>query len=571
MRGIRRWLFAPICLGTALFLVVVPAAAQDGGDDKGHDGGNWVTVTVTCLETVQVGEEVIGVELVKVPYWVPKREVVLREGHNITRQRSVPYTAYRFQVHWVEKVVSVAREVWDKVTTWVTKTVQEPVATWVQKTISKPVTSWVKRASTWFERTRLGQLVKRATTWYEKVVTWVRETIWEKVTIWVKRTVLEPAVSYVKRAIIEPVVERVQETYMEPYTAYRVEEYSVWVPPVTETVPGHYETRTERKEITTPIMQEVSTSRVEMINAGRLPAWAAQDFFGRIDPRLSADQQKQLFSLWRDALGLFAAADSQQSYQDALNIFFGSFTADGQAVPAALAEGYGRGREPWSAYNPDPDVVQNLSLFEILGDGYPRTVHRNLCGELAVMAAMGLSLEDGLRLFAEVHTTRMIVETGEDGRQNITWINISGKDLLTDVIESGGGSATTYWQLEHFFEQASGGGLAADYLSYPAGDPPAADDVAGMLAEGKSVVALVNIDTMDRGRLQEVDLSGNPAPHWVTITGVIPAQNGPTVVRVYNPYQNCEELYSWDSFSSSWGNTDGNNGHYQLVVAEPAD
>jgi hypothetical protein len=245
-------------------------------------------------------------------------------------------------------------------------------------------------------------------------------------------------------------------------------------------------------------------------------------------------------------------------------------TADGQDVPAALAEGYGRGREPWSTYNPDPDAAQYLSLFEILGDGYPRTVHRNLCGELAVMAAMGLSLEEGLRLFAEVRTTRMIVATGEDGQQKITWINISGKDLLTDVIETGGGSATNYWQLGHFFEQASGGGLSANYLSYPAGDPPEADDIAGMLAEGKSVVALVNIDTMDSGRLQEIDSSGDPAPHWVTITGVIPTQNGMTVVRVYNPYHNREELYSWESFSSSWENTDGNNGRYQLVVAEPA-
>jgi hypothetical protein len=143
--------------------------------------------------------------------------------------------------------------------------------------------------------------------------------------------------------------------------------------------------------------------------------------------------------------------------------------------------------------------------------------------------------------------------------------------LLTDVIETGGGSATNYWQLKHFFEQASGGGLAANYLSYAAGDSPVADDVAGMLAEGKSVVALVNIDTMDKGRLQDLDSSGNPAPHWVTITGVIPTQNGRTVVRVYNPYQNSEQLYSWEGLSSCWEeNTVGNNGHYQLVVAEPA-
>lgn len=570
MENINRCWLAAVCLGVALFFPIMPAAAGEGGGDGGSDGGNWVTVTVTVVETVQVGEKVIDVELIEVPYWVPAQEVVVRQGYQVIRQRNVPYTAYRIQVRWVEKVVSVVREVSEKVTTWVEKTVWEPVTTWVQKKISRPVTSWIKRTKTWFERTWLGKLIKRVTTRYEKVVTWVRQTIWEKVTTWVKRTVVEPVVSWVKKTIVEPLVQRVQETFTEPYTAYRLEEYVEWVPPETEIIPGHYETCQERKEVTVPVMQEVSKPHNERIDAGSLPTWAAQDFFGRIDHHLRADQQQELFGLWRDALGLFAAADSQKSYQEALNIFFGGYTADAQTVTAALAEDYGLGREPWSDYNPDPEVAQNLNLFEILGYGYPSTVHKNLCGELAVMAAMGLSLEEGLDLFAEVETSRMIVETNEDGQQKITWPRIFGKDLLTDVIETGGGSATHSWQLKDFFEQASGGGLEAEHLSYPAGDPPGASDVARMLVEGKSMVALVNIDTMDRGRLQTEELSGDSAPHWVTVTGIIPTQNGQTVVRVYNPYQNSEELYSWESFSGSWENTEGNEGHCQLVVAKPA-
>lgn len=83
-------------------------------------------------------------------------------------------------------------------------------------------------------------------------------------------------------------------------------------------------------------------------------------------------------------------------------------------------------------------------------------------------------------------------------------------------------------------------------------------------------MALVNIYTIQDGKLDSVADSSNAASHWVTILDVTETFNGETLVRVYNPYYNQEEIYTWETFSEAWADTEGNTyTHYGLVVADP--
>ena len=40
--------------------------------------------------------------------------------------------------------------------------------------------------------------------------------------------------------------------------------------------------------------------------------------------------------------------------------------------------------------------------------------------------------------------------------------------------------------------------------------------------------------------------------HWVLAEQIIPSHNGDFYVRVYNPYQNREEIYRWEDFYTAW-------------------
>jgi hypothetical protein len=225
-----------------------------------------------------------------------------------------------------------------------------------------------------------------------------------------------------------------------------------------------------------------------------------------------------------------------------------------------LGGDYGKGKKGSWEEHTDPekgdDPAQYLDVNELaeFGRYWPR-YHFNLCGELAVIAALDLDLKEGLLLFKKVNGYEPL---NADGTK---WGSISGEDILNDRNKT-----TSGYTLANFFEKASGGALEA---SFKAGNIKA-EEMANMLNEGKSLVALVNIDGNQDGRLDALDQSGDAIAHWVTVLDVVEPPEGPALVRVYNPYMNREEVYTWDTFQDGWAHTEGNTTQYGLVVAEPA-
>ncbi len=153
-------------------------------------------------------------------------------------------------------------------------------------------------------------------------------------------------------------------------------------------------------------------------------------------------------------------------------------------------------------------------IAQLLGfenpEAYP-SVHCNLCGVLAAMQSVGVSLEEGLRRFNE---------------------------LFPGVLQQGG--TTDSGQLETFFREAF------DWFAVP----------CPFNHTNSTVLALV---TIQGGQL-------NPqggVPHWVRVTRVSNDR-----VWSYNPYGNAEECADWVTFREAWADTPTNeNVRYRLVVA----
>ncbi len=221
---------------------------------------------------------------------------------------------------------------------------------------------------------------------------------------------------------------------------------------------------------------------------------------------------------------------------------------------------YGRGKKgSWKDYsrneldpNDPAQYIDVATLAEL--DRIPPYYNSNLCGELAVMASLDLNLKEGLTIFKEVDGYEPLDEEGTK------WGLMSGEDILNY------NRTTSGYTLANFFEKASNGALEASFQS----GNIKAEEMANMLNEGKSLVALVNIDCNQGGRLDDQNQSGDAIAHWVTVLDVLESPEGPALVRVYNPYMNREEVYTWDSFQDAWAHTEGNTTQYGLVVAEPA-
>jgi hypothetical protein len=212
----------------------------------------------------------------------------------------------------------------------------------------------------------------------------------------------------------------------------------------------------------------------------------------------------------------------------------------------------GRGQVgQWSRYAvQEGAAAQYLNLQEIFGEGWP-TTHYNLCGPLAVGASLGLTPQQSLTLF-------------RDSNGDVSEARLKGRGTTNNA------------DLEKMYAAA---GWTAEYT---AGAMTRPEDMARFLSEGKQLVALVNIDTgggVD-GMLRDFDDSTKTVAHWVNVRAVERDANGEWMVRVYNPFQNREEVYSWDEFEASWNKTGGtdengeawfNRSHGLLVATPPAE
>ncbi|RKG75821.1 SH3 domain-containing protein [Corallococcus exercitus] len=201
-------------------------------------------------------------------------------------------------------------------------------------------------------------------------------------------------------------------------------------------------------------------------------------------------------------------------------------------------------------------AAQYINLEKALGPGW-RQVHYNLCGPLAVGGSLGMSPKEALTAFKDA------------GGTNASILN--------------GGGTTKATPLQKVYEAR---GWTTGYTS-GAATMPAPEDMARMLEEGKALIALVNIDTDGAdGMLRDMADSTKQVSHWVNVRAVEENGNGDWMVRVYNPFENREEVYSWSDFESSWAKNGGmvpgqnegdppvfklNAGHGLLVATPPQD
>jgi hypothetical protein len=278
-------------------------------------------------------------------------------------------------------------------------------------------------------------------------------------------------------------------------------------------------------------------SRDQIIQAERekavAEAWPLPEFDVNGPPPPSIDRQ-----LWNHLPSEDRQAIFREQWQAAVreqtSLLFngvpgGGVRADSPFLGADSMLGRGQVGQ-WSRYAvQEGSAAQYLNLEKVFGEGWPQT-HYNLCGPLAVGASLGMTPQQALALFRD--SNGAVSETKLKGRGTT-----EGGDLMR-MYEAAG------WTAE-----------------YKAGQLPQPEDMARLLAEGKQLIAVVNIDTSPSkdGMLRDFDDSTKQVAHWVNVRSVEEGANGEWMVRVYNPFENREEVYSWADFEASWNKTGGTN------------
>ncbi|MGD8456669.1 MAG: LysM domain-containing protein [Anaerolineales bacterium] len=177
-----------------------------------------------------------------------------------------------------------------------------------------------------------------------------------------------------------------------------------------------------------------------------------------------------------------------------------------------------------------PSAAQFMSPYLLTGNPeLINTNHNNLCGQLAVIAALGLGIGEGIELFAYIDDyTFNIIKDPEEGTYASDlekFINAVGDDRFDTAYTKKGDDA----------------------INTP-------EEFKKNLESGNKVICLVNINGNDNGKLAGVG-SSRDISHWISVQDVITTKDNKTLVRVYNPYMNREEVYDWDTFSSAYAIT----------------
>ncbi|MEW6718797.1 MAG: hypothetical protein AB1345_15020, partial [Chloroflexota bacterium] len=304
--------------------------------------------------------------------------------------------------------------------------------------------------------------------------------------------------------------------------------------------------------------EETMSNQSNWLEQGERPPWISEARWNLLPPEEREDIIADLKDIWGEWKQRAANRPnfSQQALFEEFELNFTGVSKDGQhAKSTSLSHGFGQGLAPWAQYhNPGENAAQYLNMRKILGAAYPATSHKNLCGELAVIAVADKTLEDGLQIFSNTTVSRF-------NEANNQWVFIKGAEILK--------SNETTWahQLAQFFK-AMGWEARSRNRHSAIPSPADAPMIDSMLTEGKALVALVTIDGSRDGMLTPLAESLRPIAHWVAITSVFKTRAGDTFMRVYNPYQNREELYSWPHFRQAWQMTAGNVSQFAVVVAE---
>ena len=107
--------------------------------------------------------------------------------------------------------------------------------------------------------------------------------------------------------------------------------------------------------------------------------------------------------------------------------------------------------------------------------------------------------------------------------------------------------------------------MNGNYWNSGKNSSPSLDEISEYLDEGKKVVALVKIDGNDKdfGPLRYNGKTG----HWVSIQDVdLLTQK----VQIYNPFNDQEQIYSWNNFKDAWKDEGSHTVYnYAAVIANP--
>jgi hypothetical protein len=213
------------------------------------------------------------------------------------------------------------------------------------------------------------------------------------------------------------------------------------------------------------------------------------------------------------------------------------------------------GTDPWEKYRDEysdpykgaqyliPDKLVSEKVQSKVGN-LRNSYNGNLCGQLAIIAALGLDIEEGMNIFSE------FVSQG---------YNILQNDETTSDLN-----------LINFFKVAVGKRINEIYTTRLNDEKPlnTKDEFAETLASGNIIIANVTIDSTQEGRLMDRESSHTDTPHWVWVQEIIPTKEDDNpLVRVYNPFMNREEVYDWNTFSSAYEDTVNENLKLAVVVS----
>ncbi|NTX07951.1 hypothetical protein [Myxococcus sp. CA040A] len=258
--------------------------------------------------------------------------------------------------------------------------------------------------------------------------------------------------------------------------------------------------------------------------------------------------------------------------EEEMSLYFGPLPETGVAAETPLI-GTSRGW-PWGegsvgewaanhSAGQDP-IAQYLNIGAILnGEGKDYT-HGNLCGELSALSVMGMELVDGLTRFANLGSDyRGILSNGEmltNSTHLETFLASQGWRIVGQ--QAGSENDPTMTDLDGSFS-------ATNTYNNNHAQNPTPEAVQRILDDGGALMVLVNIDGADNGMLESVRTSDQDITHWVSVVDITENAQGQTYVRVYNPYQNREEVYSWADFKAAWQSPSESG--FTYVAAMPPD
>jgi hypothetical protein len=289
------------------------------------------------------------------------------------------------------------------------------------------------------------------------------------------------------------------------------------------------------------VRHEAVITKITSVDIGNDDLVIVQNYFNRVDPHIDINIQKYI-------------------YYDYLR--------DGTRANVPEYVKYGNGKHVWDELKKNiEDPGQYLDLKLLFSDPYSifASPHYNLCGELAVLAALGIDLKEGLEFFKGLTFQRYKIDKyGEiirkkDGTPET--YNISGKDILKNGWTTSAGDLMLF--MNKLIDLKVEKYVVADYRR-------TINDFNNAVLNQKPMIALVNLNKKT-GFLQGATKSTNEVAHWVTILDVVQNHKGDKFVLVYNPFNNQNEFYNWDTFDAAWKETyfkDKSNSSYLYIKPE---